>query len=61
MKKPIFGLLDFPGPWTIGFLRKTRFRDIFKNPTFWLFGHSPLTDRKIYKKIIAPLFFTAMK
>ena len=57
MKKAIFGLQENPGPWTIGFLRKTRFRDIFENPTFWifsLFGPSPLTrwisEKKIYKK-----------
>ena len=56
MKKAIFGLQEKPGPWTIGFLRKTRFSDIF---TFRVFGHfheSPLTgpknwiDRKNAKK-----------
>ena len=56
MKKALFGLQDFPGPWTFGFSRKTQKRDIF---TFRVFGHfdeSPLTglenkkDRKFYKK-----------
>ena len=40
----ISGLQEKPGPWTIGFLRKTRFRDIFKNPTFWIFNDFPLTE-----------------
>jgi hypothetical protein len=57
MKKAIFGLQENRGPWTFKKTRKTRFRDIFKNPTFWifsLFGPSPLTrwisGKKIYKK-----------
>ena len=54
MKKAIFGLQENPGPWTFKKMRKTRFRDIFKNPDFGLFGPSPLTDGKIYKKIIGP-------
>jgi hypothetical protein len=51
MKKAIFGLLDFPGPWTFGFSRKTRFRDIFKNPDFGLLGPSPLTGPKNKKNL----------
>ena len=58
MKKAIFGLLDFPGPWTIGFLRKTRFRDIFTFRVFGIFDLSPLTNGKIYKKKMAPELFT---
>ena len=53
MKKAIFGLLDFPGPWTIGFLRKTRFSDIFTFRVFGIFNDFPLTGlsgRKFYKK-----------
>ena len=61
MKKAIFGLLDFPGPWTIGFLRKTRFRDIFTFRVFGLFGPSPLTAGKIYKKIMALKLFLAIE
>ena len=56
MKKAIFGLQEKPGPWTIGFLRKTRFSDIFTFRVFGIFDLSPLPgpknkkDRKIYKK-----------
>ena len=54
MKKAIFGLQEKPGPWSIGFLRKTRFRDIFHFRVFGIFDLSPLTglnERKFYKKI----------
>ena len=53
MKKAIFGLQEKPGPWTIGFLRKTRFRDIFTFRVFGIFNDFPLTGlfgRKFYKK-----------
>ena len=56
MKKAIFGLQEKPGPWTIGFLRKTRFRDIFKNRDFGLFGLSPLTEAIAEKKSIKNKF-----
>ena len=46
MKKAVFGLQEKPGPWTIGILRKTRFRDIFHFRVFGLFGLSPLTGHK---------------
>ena len=61
MKKAVFGLQEKRGPWTFKKTRKTRFRDIFKNPLFGLFGLSPLTDGKIYKKILAPKIITAIK
>ena len=61
MKKAIFGLQEKRGPWTFKKTRKTRFRDIFKNPDFGLFGPSPLTGRKIYKKKMAHKIFTAIK
>ena len=57
MKKAIFGLLDFPGPWTIGFLRKTRFRDIFTFRVFGVFDHSPLTGPKNKNDKKKKLFF----
>ena len=50
MKKAIFGLQEKRGPWTFKKTRKTRFRDIFTFRVFGLFGPSPLTDVKIYKK-----------
>ena len=53
MKKAIFGLQEKRGPWTFKKTRKTRFRDIFKNPTFWIFNDFPITGpfgRKFYKK-----------
>ena len=46
MKKAIFGLQEKRGPWTFKKTRKTRFRDIFKNPTFGLFNDFPLTGPK---------------
>ena len=46
MKKAIFGLQEKPGPWTIGFLRKTRFRDIFTFRVFGIFNDFPLTGPK---------------
>ena len=61
MKKAIFGLQEKRGPWTFKKTRKTRFRDIFTFRVFGLFGPSPLTDVKIYKKIIALKLFAAMK
>ena len=58
MKKAIFGLQEKRGPWTFKKMRKTCFRDIFKNPDFGLFNDFPLTGpknkkyRKFYKKKI---------
>ena len=49
MKKAIFGLQEKPGPWTIGILRKTRFRDIFHFRVFGIFRLSPLTGLNFYK------------
>ena len=54
MKKAIFGLQEKPGPWTIGFLRKTRFRDIFTFRVFGIFNDFPLTgpkNKKISKAV----------
>ena len=61
MKKAIFGLQEKRGPWTFKKTRKTRFRDIFHFRVFGVFGPSPLSDPKIYKKIMAPFFFTFLK
>ena len=46
MKKAVFGLQENRGPWTFKKMRKTRFRDIFKNPTFRIFNDFPLTGPK---------------
>ena len=61
MKKAVFGLQEKRGPWTFKKTRKTRFRDIFHFRVFGLFGLSPLTDGKIYKKKRAPELFTFFK
>ena len=61
MKKAIFGLQEKPGPWTIGFLRKTRFRDIFTFRVFGIFGLSPLTGHENKKISLTRQFFTAIK
>ena len=53
MKKAIFGLQEKPGPWTIGILRKTRFRDIFHFRVFGIFNDFHLfgpIEKKLYKK-----------
>ena len=44
MKNLYFALLKKRGPWTIGILRKTRFRDIFQNPENGFLDLSPLPD-----------------
>ena len=44
MKFLYFALLKKRGPWTIGILRKTRFRDIFENPESGPGGPSPLPE-----------------
>ena len=57
MKKAIFGLQEKRGPWTFKKTRKTRFRDIFKNPTFGLFNDFPLTGPKNKNDKKKKLFF----
>ena len=46
MKFLYFALLKKRGPWTIGHLGKTRFRDIFENPENGFLDLSPLPDPK---------------